>query len=157
MTQRSVTQIKSGETRASAEEVRKQILADLPDDTFERQPQRALWFIPLTAAAIASGATIILVQPAWYFCVLLGLVMGHCFAAMGFLGHEVLHGSVVKSKKLQYFLGYLGFGPMLVSPSLWRVWHNQIHHGKTNMGNADPDSFGTVSRYEKAPSTRFVA
>ncbi len=143
--------------RPTAEEVRKQILAELPEETFTREPQRALWFIPLTATAIAAGATIITVRPAWYICLALGLVMGQCFAAMGFLAHEVLHGSVVKSKGLQYFLGYLGFGPMLVSPSLWRVWHNQVHHGKTNMGNSDPDSFGTVSRYEKAPSTRFVA
>ena len=54
-------------------------------------------------------------------------------------------------------LGYLGFAPMLVSPTLWRTWHNQVHHGKTNQGNSDPDGFGTLSRYEKAPSTRFVA
>ena len=144
-------------TPPTTEETRKQIKADLPADTFERQPQRALWFIPLVATALAAGTAIIVVRPPWYLCVLLGLVMGQCFASMGFLSHEVLHGSVVKSKGLQYFLGYLGFAPMLVSPSLWRVWHNQIHHGKTNMGNSDPDSFGTVSRFEKAPSTRFVA
>jgi fatty acid desaturase len=144
-------------TPPTTEETRRQIKAELPEDTFARQPQRALWFIPLVATVVASATTIIVVQPAWYLCLLLGVVMGQCFAAMGFLAHEVLHGSVVKSKGLQYFLGYLGFGPVLVSPSLWRVWHNQVHHGKTNMGNADPDSFGTVSRYEKAPSTRFVA
>ena len=144
-------------TPPTTEETRKQIKADLPEDTFVRQPQRALWFVPLVATAVAAGATIIVARPVWYVCLVLGLVMGQCFAAMGFLAHETLHGSIVKSKGLQYFLGYLGFGPMLVSPSLWRVWHNQVHHGKTNMGNSDPDSFGTVSRYEKAPSTRFVA
>ena len=46
---------------------------------------------------------------------------------------------------------------MMVSPTLWRTWHNQVHHGKTNQGNSDPDGFGTLTRYEKAPSTRFVA
>jgi fatty acid desaturase len=144
-------------TVRTPEELRKQVRAELPTDTFERQPQRALWFIPLAATAAGGIATIITVRPAWYVCLLLGLVVGQCFAAMGFLAHEVLHGSVVGSTGLQTFFGYLGFGPMMVSPTLWRTWHNQIHHGKTNKGNSDPDGFGTVERYEKAPSTRFVA
>jgi len=141
----------------SPDELRKQIRAELPADTFERQPQRALWFVPLVACAVGSIATIVVVRPAWYLALALGLLAGQCFAAMGFLAHEVLHGSVVASPRLQTLLGYLGFAPMLVSPTLWRTWHNQVHHGKTNMGNSDPDGFGTLGRYEKAPSTRFVA
>ena len=42
-------------TPPTTEETRKQIKADLPADTFERQPQRALWFIPLVATALAAG------------------------------------------------------------------------------------------------------
>jgi fatty acid desaturase len=141
----------------SPDELRKQIRAELPADTFERQPQRALWFLPLAATAIGSIATIVVVRPAWYLALVLGVLAGQCFAAMGFLAHEVLHGSIVASPRLQTLLGYLGFAPMLVSPTLWRTWHNQVHHGKTNMGNADPDGFGTLGRYEKAPSTRVVA
>ncbi|MFM7069685.1 MAG: fatty acid desaturase family protein [Actinomycetes bacterium] len=137
--------------------LRKEIRATLPADTFERQPQRAWWFVPLVATSVAGIATIITVRPAWYVCLLIGLGVGQCMAASGFLAHEVLHGSVVGSTRLQTALGYLGFGPMLVSPTLWRTWHNQVHHGKTNHGNSDPDGFGTVGRYEKAPSTRFVA
>jgi fatty acid desaturase len=144
-------------TTTSPDELRKRIRAELPTDTFERQPQRALWFVPLAASAVGAIATILVVRPAWYLALPLGLLAGQCFAAMGFLAHEVLHGSIVASPRLQTFLGYLGFAPMLVSPTLWRTWHNQVHHGKTNAGNADPDGFGTVSRYEKAPSTRFVA
>lgn len=144
-------------TTPTAEEVRRQIRADLPEDTFAMQPQRALWFVPLVVTAVASIATIIVATPPWYLCLVLGLVAGQCMAAMGFLAHEVLHGSVVRNKGLQTFFGYLGFSPMLVSPTLWRTWHNQVHHGKTNQGNSDPDGFGTLSRYEKAPSTRFVA
>lgn len=138
------------------DQLKKRIRAEIPTDSFDRQPLRALWFIPLWITIIAAATTIIVAHPPWYIALALGLVMGQCFAAGGFLGHEVLHGAVVSNKSLQYFLGYLAFAPMLVSPSLWKVWHNQVHHGKTNMGNADPDSFGTVTRYEKAPSTRFV-
>ena len=138
------------------DQLKRRIRAELPEDTFERQPLRALWFIPIVATVVACAGAVIITRPPWYLAILAGLVMGQCFAAGGFLGHEVLHGAVVKNKKLQYFLGYLAFAPMLVSPSLWKVWHNQVHHAKTNMGNADPDSFGTLTRYEKAPSTRFV-
>lgn len=138
------------------DQLKKRIRAEIPADSFDRQPLRALWFVPLWATIIAAGATIVVARPPWYVSLLLGLVMGQCFAAGGFLGHEVLHGAVVSNRSLQYFLGWLAFAPMLVSPSLWKVWHNQVHHGKTNMGNADPDSFGTLARYEKAPSTRFV-
>lgn len=141
----------------TAEHTRKRIKADLPPGTFARQPQRVLWFVPLAGLAIAGTVAIVEAGLPWYARLLIGLVIGHCYGAMGFLAHEALHGSMVRSRRFQNALGYLGFGPVLVSPILWRTWHNQIHHAKTNMGNADPDSFGTISRYEKAPSTRFVA
>jgi fatty acid desaturase len=105
---------------------------------------------------VGSIAAIVALRPVWWVSLLLGLVAGQSFAAMGFLAHEVLHGSVVASTRLQTFLGYLGFAPMLVSPTLWRTWHNQVHHRRTNLGNSDPDGFGTIERYEMAPSTRFV-
>ena len=63
-------------TVRTPEELRKQVRAELPTDTFERQPQRALWFIPLAATAIGGIATIITVRPAWYVCLLLGIVVG---------------------------------------------------------------------------------
>ena len=137
-------------------EIRQQIRRSLPAGTFARQPRRALWFIPLAGLVIAGTAAIIAFDLAWYWALPMALVLGHCYGAMGFLAHEVLHGSVVRSKRLQTFLGAVGFGPMLVSPSLWRAWHVRIHHGNTNKGNQDPDSFGTLDRYERVPSTRFV-
>lgn len=144
-------------TATSVDDLRRRIRTELPDDTFAPRPWRALWFVPLTLVAVGSIATIIVARPPWYLALLLGLVAGQCFASMGFLGHEALHGSIVGPGPLQTFLGYLGFSAMLVSPTLWRTWHNQVHHGKTNQGNSDPDGFGTLERYQKAPSTRFVA
>jgi fatty acid desaturase len=141
----------------SAPDLRRRIRSELPPATFAPRPWRALWFIPPVTIAVASATLVIGVQPAWYWSCALALVIGQCVAAMGFLAHEALHGSMVSSAKVQTFLGYLGFGPVGVSPALWRVWHNQVHHAKTNMGNADPDSFGTLKRYRRMPSTRFVA
>jgi fatty acid desaturase len=139
------------------EDLRRRIKADLPADTFEPRPLRALWFVPLATVGFGSIATIVVVRPAWYLCLALSLVAAQCMAASGFLAHEVLHGSVVSQKWLQTFLGYVGFAPLLVSPTLWRTWHNQVHHRRTNLGNSDPDAFGTVERFQLSPSTQFVA
>lgn len=144
-------------TPPATEELRRRIRAELPEDTFDRQPLRALWFVPVGLTAVAGIAAIVVLRPAWYVALAIGVVVGHCLAVLGFLAHEALHGSLVGSHPLQTFLGYVGFAPMLVSPTLWRTWHNQVHHGKTNRGNSDPDGFGTLTRFEKAPSTRFVA
>jgi fatty acid desaturase len=141
----------------ATESVRTRIRRDLPADTFAAQPQRALWFVPLVGTVVAGTWAIIAFDPPWYVMLGIALVLGQCYAALGFLAHETLHGSIVSSPRMQTFLGYLGFGAVLVSPTLWRVWHNQVHHGKTNSGDRDPDSFGTIARYERAPSTRYVA
>ena len=57
------------------------------------------------------------------------------------------------SRKMQDLLGWIGFGPALVPPEFWRRWHNVAHHAHTNLGDKDPDSFGTLVRYEKHPGT----
>ncbi|MES2787273.1 MAG: acyl-CoA desaturase [Pseudomonadota bacterium] len=137
--------------------LRRRLRAELPAATFAARPWRALWFIPLFGTAAALMTLIIMAQPAWYWSILLGIVVGQCLAGMIFLGHEAMHGSMMSSIRLQTFLGYLGFWPVGISPTLWRVWHNQIHHSKTNMANADPDCFGTLERYQGMRSTRFVA
>ncbi len=142
---------------APAQDLRRRIRDELPAETFSPRPRRALWFVPLAGTVAVSMWLLIGARPAWYLSLPLAVLIGECFAAMGFLAHEALHGSMVSSTRLQTFLGYLGFGPVGVSPALWRVWHNQVHHAKTNKGNSDPDSFGTLERYKKAPSTRFVA
>lgn len=138
------------------ETLRGRIRADLPSDIFSREPARALWFAPLVALIAVGTWTIIVAQPAWYLALPLAFVMGHAYAAMGFLAHEALHGSLVRSRRLAYFLGALGLGPFLVSPALWLIWHVRVHHSKTNHAEGDPDTFGTLEHYDTSPETRFI-
>jgi fatty acid desaturase len=139
------------------QQIRSRIREELPPDTFERQPWRALWFVPLVATTVGGIAVLVFVQPVWWVSVLVAVAVGHSMGSTGFLAHEAMHGSIMRSTKGQNLVGYIAFMPFLLSPSLWRVWHNQVHHSKTNMGNADPDGFGTLSRYKRMPSTRYVA
>ncbi len=137
--------------------MRARLRDELPPDTFRPQPVRALWFVPAATVAGAGTAALIHFPVPWPLALLIALVIGQAYAAMAFLAHETLHGSTVRSRRLQDLLGFVGLGPVLVSPTLWRVWHNQVHHTKTNKGNSDPDGFGTLRRYQRMRSTQFVA
>lgn len=141
----------------TANEIRSRMRQELPADTFARRPFRALRMLPPLAAIVAGMAVLVAWEPAWPISLVISLGMAQSFAILGFVAHEALHGALVQRRWLQDALGHLGLGPFLVSPQLWRFWHNQVHHGQTNRGNRDPDSFGTLGRYERMPSTRFVA
>lgn len=156
-----MTEANATTTTATAEAprprpVRRRIKEDLPPETFESSPWRALWVVPIASLNVALTAWIILAQPAWWLALPAALVLANGYAQLGFLAHEAMHGAMMKSKALQTLMGYFGFAPFLVSPTLWRVWHNRVHHANTNYGDRDPDSFGTLKRYDRVPSTRFV-
>jgi fatty acid desaturase len=51
----------------------------------------------------------------------------------------------------------LAFAIFLLSPTLWRVWHNHVHHAHTNSEVYDPDNFGTLSRCRLSRWVRFAA
>jgi fatty acid desaturase len=66
------------------------------------------------------------------------------------------HGAVVTSKKAQWALMWPAFAIFVLSPTLWRVWHNKVHHGHTNRDDYDPDNFGSPSTYRQYRSVRLV-
>lgn len=139
---------------ADEREIRERLRADLPADTFAPQTWRVIWFLPLQAIIWGGIVAILTLGLPWYANLLIGLLVGHSVGAQALLAHEVLHGALGMSKRMQNFFGWLGFGPMLVTPEFWRKWHNVIHHGNTNMGDADPDSFGTMKRYKAQPKLK---
>lgn len=127
---------------------------ELPARVFDRAPSR-LWFVPahlaiitLATVAIAAGWV------PWFVVPLLSLVIGASFAGMTFIAHEVLHGAIVRSKRLQYAIGWLGFLPFAVSPRLWIAWHNGDHHARTNLPD-DPDAYPTLEDYDTQRAARF--
>ena len=129
--------------------VRAQIRRVLPADVFAPRPLRALLVPVWAAVALAASATVIFAGLPWWVDVALSLVIAQAFGGMGFAAHEILHGSTVRNRRLQDVLGWVGFLPFMVSPTLWREWHNRRHHSHANRGHADPDHFGHVSRYRK--------
>jgi fatty acid desaturase len=130
---------------------------DLPAAVFRPSPQRVWWFVVHVAVILGGTSVLLCVAPPWAVALPIAVLLGHSYGSMAFLAHEAMHGAMVRSRRVQTLLGYLGFGPLLVSPHLWRLWHNRVHHGNANRGDRDPDSFGTLSRYRRSRSTRFVA
>ena len=128
--------------------------ADLPEQAFEPARSR-LAFIPAHLAVIRVAAVAIAHGwVPWFVVPLLSLAIGASFAGLTFVAHEALHGGIVRSKRWQYVIGWLGFLPFVVSPRLWIAWHNGAHHARANLHD-DPDSYPTLEQYRARRSTRF--
>ena len=89
----------------------------------------------------------------WFLKLGLSVLVGYCWALSGLIGHELMHGSIVRSKKWQNFLGFFCFQPFLISPTFWRHWHNNLHHSYTQKIIMDPDAYPTYRIYKQS---RFI-
>lgn len=65
------------------------------------------------------------------------------------LGHEILHGTVVRKAWLRDFLGAIAFMPLSTGPKLWRKWHNATHHVHTQHEENDPDAWPTLEKLKR--------
>jgi fatty acid desaturase len=131
----------ANDTAPAASDIRRSLRRALPDRVFMPRPSRGLWFAPLVAVAVAGTALLasdVASAPARLLAV---LVVGNTYASMLLLAHEVMHGGVLRSRRAQDALAWLGFAPFLVSPTLWRTWHNEVHHRHANESERDPDTF----------------
>jgi fatty acid desaturase len=128
---------------------------ELPAQAFERAPSRlafmGVYFVIATSAivAVALGAV------PWFLLPVASIVIGCSFAGMTFVGHELMHGAILRNKRLQLVFGWLGFLPFIVSPRLWVAWHNVTHHALTNLPT-DPDVYPTLDEYHSRPGARFA-
>lgn len=133
-----------------------EIKKHLPAGIFKRVPSRILFFVGFLCANIFLVYSIVHYDPAWYIKLLAACLIGNFNAGMAFFVHETLHGSVVKNKFLQDVIGFFGFSPFLVSPTYWRFWHNNLHHGNTQFIFKDPDAFPTLSVFKRSKFMRIV-
>ncbi|MCS7224489.1 MAG: fatty acid desaturase [Armatimonadetes bacterium] len=128
----------------------------LPAKIFQPVPHRLLWLVPhslmialaiwLVAAKIAS----------WWLLPFLSLIVGNSFASLGFLGHEIMHGAVIRKKWVQYLTAGICFSPFFVGPTMWRYWHNVQHHIQTQKPDADPDTAATYADYQRRPALQWL-
>ena len=129
----------------------------LPPETLEPARSRVLW-LPANIAIIATLAWLMASRtaPGWAWP-LFSLVIGFCLAGSTFLGHETLHGGVVRGRFWIRLVGWFGFLPFTVSPQLWVAWHNRVHHNHTGHEGIDPDMYPTLEEYKTQPAARIMA
>jgi len=138
--------------RMYAQELRRR----LPPHFFQPVPHRALWILPYAAIAIAGTLLIALGDLSLLGKVGVGVVIGLVYGSLGFLGHEILHGGVVRQAWLRDLLGGICMMPAAIAPMLWRQWHNVEHHGNTQIIGEDPDASATLEQYHKRRDLRFL-
>lgn len=128
----------------------------LPKEAFRPAPER-LWgglaYLAMAAAGIAAIGLYTLPLAA---TLAISLVIAVGFAGMGFLAHEILHGTVVKSAWLRDLLGGIAFLQFGVGAKLWRKWHNMEHHAHTQDAHVDPDAWATMEELYRRPALRWV-
>lgn len=129
----------------------------LPPETFEPARSRVLW-LPVNVAIIATLAWLMASGTApGFLWPLFSLVIGCCFGIGTFLGHETLHGGVVRGRLAIRIVGWFGFLPFTVAPTLWTAWHNRVHHGHCGKDGVDPDMYPTLAEYKTVPAARIMA
>ncbi len=128
----------------------------LPAEIFQPQPARLAWLPVHLAIIVGLAAYVVAWQPVWYVALACALVLGHSFACLAFLTHEVMHHAVVRNRLVERVVGYCGLLIFCLSPTLWVAWHNQQHHGNTGSPKADPDHFGTLQTWRKSLADRVV-
>jgi fatty acid desaturase len=135
----------------------REVRPELPRSVFEPARSRALW-VPVHYAiattliwALASGLV------PWPLWPVVSLVIGCCMGGVTFVGHETLHGGVVRGRTLIRVLGWLCFLPFVVSPQLWMGWHNRVHHNHCGKPGVDPDMYPTLTEYRTQRRAKFMA
>lgn len=109
--------------------------------------------VHLTVIAAATLA-IFFFTPGPLIALVLSFVIGVSFAGLVFLGHEVLHGAVVRGLRARHVVGWITFLPFVISPRLWVAWHNRVHHGNANRSGVDPDAYPTLGEYHSSSTVR---
>jgi len=142
-------------------ELMEKIRRELPSAAFRPHPQSALLLIPLLGIIMGGTVWIATALPPWYLALPAAFVIGQAYASLAFLGHETLHGSVFASRRCQTALGFIAFLIFCIPPRLWRLWHNELHHGHTNKTAFDPDAPGHLEEFYHRPwfrwSSRYFA
>ena len=117
------------------------LIKELPKEVFKPYSLRMVTIVCHLIVWLAAFVAVVKIPMAWPMKLLLSVVIGHCWATGGLLAHELLHGSIVRSKKWQHVFGFFTLFTFLISPTFWRFWHNNLHHSHTQRVIQDPDAY----------------
>jgi len=135
---------------------RQALIKNLDPAVFKPNPWRLVTMASFFAVAVLAVYLIAEVNVAWPLKLLCGIVIGVCTGNMAFIGHELLHGSVIRSQRLQDLLFLFGVAPYFISPTYWRFSHNRLHHGHSQKLIDDPDAFPNLRIFKISRFMKFM-
>lgn len=107
------------------------------DDLYKKSPKKILTIIAHLAIIISGYVGISMASHTWQYAII-SLIIGHSLGCLGFLAHDLSHGTII-SKGWQYdLLKTILFSLNAVPPTMWNNTHNKLHHMETNT-ILDPD------------------
>ena len=133
-----------------------QIKESLPEGAFNRVPARILWLPFHLGIIISSIAVVTNFNLSWYFNLVCSIIIGHSYGCLMFVGHELMHGSILPQGRLRKLCAWICFLPYCMSPMQWFEWHNKWHHQKTSVAGFDPDSWGSLDTFNRRREFRLV-
>lgn len=132
------------------------VLSDvLPSEVFRPATSRVLW-LPVNLLVITAAIFAISRTDNWLLQLAASLPIGLGFSGLAFLGHETLHGAVVRGRFAKTLVGTIGFLPFLLSTRLWMRWHGAVHHGNAQHAEDDPDAYPTLAKYRNSRLVRVM-
>ena len=134
----------------------REIRAALPPEAFAPARSRIAWLPVHLAVIVGSMIAIRSGVGGWWLPGLLAPVIGFGFAGLALLGHEIMHGAVLRGRAAIQASGWLCFAPFMLSPRLWTAWHNRTHHKHTMRSGVDPDAFPTLEAYKRSFALRVI-
>ncbi|HZG74041.1 MAG TPA: fatty acid desaturase [Chondromyces sp.] len=128
----------------------------LPKEAFKPVPERLWGGLAFLVIAVSGILAIGLLDLNVWVSLFISIILGLCFASLGLLGHEILHGTVVRKPWIRDLTGAIAFFPLCTGPRLWRKWHNMTHHVHTQDEEEDPDSWPTITQFAKSKFLKVV-
>jgi len=105
-------------------------------------------------AMFAGGIAIVLLAPAIAGKIAGGLLAGFGMVALGSLSHEAAHRAVVRSRLGNKIIAVVSLTVILFNYRLWVYDHHVLHHGRTNVRNANFYTPLTLAEYRALPAWR---
>ena len=135
---------------ATTSQLREIVRRELPRAAFKPRALRALAVLPYLIGMVVFNYLLLTRELAWYFDLALSVGLGFVYASAWHFGHDLIHGAVIRNRGLQNLLAYPCFVVFGLSPTLWRFWHNQVHHADTNVPYQDPDSYNMDDEWRES-------
>jgi len=134
---------------SEAKALKKRISSQLPEKVFRRYTPDLFYFGSFWGLSVAAGFIAVSSSNLWVHLVC-GIIIGTSWGTLSHLTHNILHGTVVGSRRLQNMLAFLGFLQHLMPPTFYRYWHNYLHHGFTQRHIVDPDAYPSTFMYKSS-------